>query len=128
VDLSDIPKREQLKARRENMTENDPILDVYERFKHLDRQISEAGQGEDPFHKTCAALWVAVKKHRAQVKKEKTISLSRSPMSSESGSGSTSMGGAAGVENRYSIIRFIADYIDPRPRKNRRTGLKPSTQ
>ena len=54
------------------MTENDPILDVYERFKHLDRQISEAGQGEDPFHKTCAALWVAVKKHRAQVKKEKT--------------------------------------------------------
>lgn len=54
------------------MTENDPILDVYERFKHLDRPISEAGQGEDPFHKTCAALWVAVKKHRAQVKKEKT--------------------------------------------------------
>ena len=24
-----------------SMTENDPILDVYERFKHLDRQISE---------------------------------------------------------------------------------------
>jgi hypothetical protein len=72
VDVSDIPKRGPLKARRESMTENDPILDVYERFKHLDRPISEAGQDEDPFHKTCAALWVAVKKHRAQAKKEKT--------------------------------------------------------
>ena len=43
------------------MTENDPILDVYEQFKHLDRPISEAGQGEDSLHKTCAALWVAEK-------------------------------------------------------------------
>jgi hypothetical protein len=45
----------------------DPVVEAYKRFRHLDRLIGEAGQGDDPHHKTCAALWAAVKQHCKRV-------------------------------------------------------------
>jgi hypothetical protein len=45
----------------------DPVVEAYKRFRHLDRLIGEAGQGDDPYHKTCAALWMAVKQHCKRV-------------------------------------------------------------
>lgn len=45
--------------------ERDPIAEVYRRFEHLDRMIVEGGRSEDPYRRTCAALWEAVKEHCA---------------------------------------------------------------
>ena len=45
----------------------DPVVEVYLCFKHLDTQILDAGSDDDPYHKTCAVLWVAVKEHCANL-------------------------------------------------------------
>ena len=46
--------------------ERDPVVEAYRRFKHLDQMIVEAGRDEDPYRRTCAALWEAVKEHCAE--------------------------------------------------------------
>ena len=45
----------------------DPVVEAYKRFQHLDRLIVDAGTGDDLYHKTCAALWDAVKQHCKRV-------------------------------------------------------------
>lgn len=47
--------------------DRDPVIDTYKRFKHLDRLIVDAGHDHDPYHRTCAVLWAAVKVHCKRV-------------------------------------------------------------
>ncbi len=37
------------------------IYNVYNRFKHLDKILSDTSRDDDPIHKTCYELWIAIK-------------------------------------------------------------------
>ena len=46
----------------------DPVVEAYNRFKHIDRLLVEVClDSDDPYYRVCLSLWTTVKQHCKRV-------------------------------------------------------------